>query len=223
MRFRILSLIGVIFVFCSGPASSDFAAAGTGQDTWSTIIYVTHLVEGWGSYAICGVAPDAADGYDGWDSLAATPWMTRVGTYHSPEGENWLGPAGYYPGDFRAPLAAYGASHTWRIWLWNTPSLPLESLEQRVLVLGDPVPSHLVTLTLAAKPEGVTGGPPVGTTWELVGWPRVEFYLPTFRTTDGQQGYLLELTATVVPEPSSLFALTGGIGLLAGVIRRRRT
>ncbi len=204
------------------PAEALNAAGWFGADNWSYDLHVTHIVEGWGSHTNFGVWRTATDGFDAWDSVSypSSGGMTHVGAYHSPDEDGWEGPAAFYGGDFRAPLTQYGESRTWRIWLWNDPALPAESVEQRILTGGDPVPSHLVTLTLAAKPAGVTGGPPVGTTWDLISNLRVEFYLPTFRTADGKQGYLLELTATLVPEPSSLLALSAGLAGMAGVMRR---
>ncbi len=205
------------------PAEAINVADWFGVDNWYYILHVTHIVEGWGSHTNFGVWRSATDGFDAWDSVSypSAGGMTHVGAYHSPDEDAWEGPAAFYGGDFRAPLTRYGESKTWSIWLWNDPALPAESVEQRILMGGVPPPAdHRVTLTLAAKPVGVTGGPPVGATWDLTRPPRVEFYLPTFRTTDGKQGYLLELRATLVPAPSSLLALSAGLAGLAGVMRR---
>jgi hypothetical protein len=43
-----------------------------------------------------------------------------------------------------------------------------------------------------------------------------------YKTTDGTTGYMFTLTATVIPEPSSLLALLAGLGGFGAMLRRRR-
>ena len=62
-------------------------------------------------------------------------------------------------------------------------------------------------LSLAAKPAGVQGGPDIGSTWHLSQTRYANVALPVFRAPDGREGYVFDLVATVIPEPSSLAAL----------------
>ena len=76
-------------------------------------------------------------------------------------------------------------------------------------------------LALKSKPGSMIGGPEIGTVWDIdmLGF-EIEF--PTYRTDNGLTGYQFELSATAVPEPSSLAAVLCGIGGLTSFAFRKR-
>jgi hypothetical protein len=151
-----------------------------------------------------------------------------LGTYHEDGVDGWDGPTGFYCMDFREPPPpVQGFSKTWTIYVWADPTLgPTAnkiSFSWTVAAIYG-VPSEVdVWLTFTRKPEGVAGGPAVGTAWHLSQVPNGGVELPVFRASDGRTGYVFDFTATVIPEPSSLAALglaLAGVGI--GVARRRR-
>jgi hypothetical protein len=85
-----------------------------------------------------------------------------------------------------------------------------------------PPPQFHYRIVLRSKPNGITGGPDVGTAWNLSVTPNRGVELPVYRSTDGLTGYKFDFIATYVPEPSSLLAIFTGIGAYAGFVRRRR-
>ena len=74
------------------------------------------------------------------------------------------------------------------------------------------------SLECTQVPQGISGGPTVGTVWTTP--PFID--LPFYATSDGLTGYGFKFTLTMVPEPSSVLALFCGMGGLVGVILRRR-
>jgi hypothetical protein len=57
-----------------------------------------------------------------------------------------------------------------------------------------PPESRQYLLKLLAVPEGVTGAPPAGTVWELPVQGLFTLALPTYRTTNGLEGYRFAFT-----------------------------
>lgn len=176
-----------------------------------------------------GVSPGASDAYEE-DSLihdVASP--VHVGVYHENDA-TWTGPTGFYEQDVKSPVPLVaGASKSWLISVWADPNLDTSVSAISFVARTDgalPPRDLAYTLTLLKRPTGIEGGPPEGTSYDMsyygFQWGAV-FELPAYRTEDGRNGYLLELKAAAVPEPSSLLALAGGLGCLATLHRRRRS
>lgn len=181
-----------------------------------------------------GVSGSASDNYDALDGPPRDePWAIHTGFYHEQGVDDWTGPTGFYHRDIRAPLAAVpGASKTWRLHLWADPTLPPDRETIGLSWRGSGVywtALHNIEfrLTYVRSAIGVTDFVNVvgssillndyrdGGTWGN---------LPAVRTENGLDGYIFDLTATVVPEPSALLALAGGLaGLGLPFVRRRRT
>jgi len=176
---------------------------------------------GW-SALLAGVNADSLDGIDTRDRLQTRCPNIWLGSYREAGVDGWDGQTGFYEYDFRVPLTGpVGTSKKWDIYVWNGLSLPSDVTEFRIQWSSTDLPDDvMVTAKLVAKPEGITSGPDVGTVWYP---PYTILHLPTYRTADGLKGYHLEMVATIIPEPSSLAALGGGVmGLLALRRRRRR-
>ncbi len=176
------------------------------------------------SYGAFGVDGEALDGCDSIDTQIRDEPLPLVGVYKVTGEDGWDGPAGFYARDTRAPIpAVVGAQKTWLFYTWIDSRLEGE-VPWFALGWVSPwgAPSDIgVTITLLKKPDGVSGGPALGTTWDLSAKPFGGVQLPPFKTSDGREGYLFALTATVVPEPSSLLALSAGLAGMAGALRRR--
>jgi hypothetical protein len=183
-----------------------------------------------GTTAFVGVTPTACDGYDSSDRLSGVVpdlWL-YVRAYHVNGEDGWDGNTGYYSKDYRAPMPlTAGLSKTWLVYVWGNTTLPEEATYNGYMRLGwlrsaNPPNQLHFTITLTAKPSGITGGPATGTVWDLSAQPDGGVQLPVFRTDNGLEGYVFEFTATVIPEPSSLLALTAGIGALGLMLRPRK-
>ncbi|BCW99923.1 MAG: hypothetical protein KatS3mg024_2750 [Armatimonadota bacterium] len=177
------------------------------------------------SYGAFGVNASALDGFDALDTLVRDEPLPLVGVYKIAGEDGWDGPTGFYARDMRAPLpAVVGARQTWLFYTWidsrlegDVPWFALGWVSPR----GAP-PQIWVTITLLTKPEGIAEGPSVGTMWDVSAKPFGGVQLPPFKTSDGREGYLFALTATVIPEPASLFILTAGLAGMGGLMHRRR-
>ncbi len=171
----------------------------------------------------CGTRAEAADGY-GEEDIPLSLWsLAYVASYHQQGNAGWAGPSGFYSHDFRASLTqAASTSQTWRLFAWCDPLAPLDLEAFRVAFGPFAVPAdYTLSVTLVAVPADVSGAPDPGTRFR---WPWGTFLyvdLPVYRTDNGLDGYVFDLTATVVPEPSSLLALSAGLAGMAGVMRRR--
>jgi len=179
-----------------------------------------------GTRGSVGVYDQSVDGYDEGDQQMDPEADVCVAAYKAAGQDGWDGPTGFYKSDQRAPLpTTAGAAKTWQFYVWADPDLD-QSAEHISLTL-DPhrLPSGdemSFWLTLADIPSGVSGGPEPGTSYALTATSSLRLSLPVFRTDNGLEGYLFELTATVIPEPTSLLALGGGVLCLWGVFRRRK-
>ena len=177
----------------------------------------------------CGVNTAAQDGYDdgGESILNDGPSAVHAGVYHSSDDGGW--PNGFYQEDIRSPIPLVpGASKSWLINVWADPSLDSSISTMTFIALSGGMPpptSYHYTLTLLKKPAGIVDGPAEGTSYDM-SYHTLEwiagFELPTYRTEDGRDGYLIELRATTTPESSSLLALAGGLASIGGLAIRRR-
>ncbi len=218
---HILILLGSALLALADPGSCGSLQVGGG-------IRVISLEQAYAKYGAVVADSRAIDGYDlSFDTLVDFgPMRAYVGTYHvcNQDTGGWTGPTGFYKTDWRAPLSqSPGSSQTWRLYVWGDPTLPESSPDIQVRFTSFSVedPAIDLRLTLVGRPEGVTGGPVLGTVYT---WPwgyYLDITLPVIRTTNGLEGYVFDLTATVVPEPSSLLALSAGLAGVVGALRRR--
>ncbi len=171
--------------------------------------------------------------------VASNPtWYFYAATYHESGVDGWDGPTGSYAEDMRAPLGYYYdqetgphfvGSKTWTFYMWWDPSNP-NPLGGVDVSLG-PVafaPSDVeFTLTYVRAPQGPPTSDqvspiPVDTSIDLQQANGALWTFPAYDTSDGRSGYEFQFTATLIPEPSSLFALGCPLLGLAGLSIRRR-
>lgn len=182
---------------------------------------------GQGYFAYFGTSAGASDNADVQDVRVTGRQYWYVGTFHEPGVDGWTGDTGFYSQDVRAPLAlAVGQKKTWRFYMWSDYTHSSDHLE---LMWGWYRPAAPAfdkmeyRLTYVREAQGIDGGSvPVGTSIVLNQYQQGTWAFPVYKTDDGRTGYMFELTATVIPEPSSLLALgAGGLGLLGAALRRR--
>lgn len=193
----------------------------------------------YGRAAYMGTSPNASDDHDQLDlPLASNPYI-NIAVYRESGENNWTGAEGFYSKDVRTPLDMIpGASKTWRIYYWNNPSSPANWTQsdftwQFVSTDGAQPPTNIeYKLTFVRLPVGMNewdppssyASPVLDETVILNDRVEGNWVLWSYRTDNGLDGYVFDLTATVTPEPSSLVALGMGALPLAGmlVLRRRR-
>lgn len=168
-----------------------------------------------------GVWSDATDGWDkDVDTLALTSGgLGYAGVYHAAGVDGWTGPTGFLFNDLRAPLAP-GESKTWApLYVWGDLTYQGDVLPFSMEADPDvpPPPDRQYLLELLARPDGVEGGPPVGTVWELSLERLLTLYLPLYLTDDGLTGYQFAFTITATPEPTTM----AGLALATLFFRRR--
>ncbi len=167
-----------------------------------------------GTLGVFGTQAGASNGYDTMDRLVDPANRAFIGVLWVEGANRWAGPSGAYAHDIRAPAAHM----SWGLKVWLDPS---DASDSGILLTWHPgvvgVPDgYLTTLRVQRTPTGVSL--PV-TSWDLSAQPVGQVVLPAVRTSDPHYGYWL-LLDVIVPEPSGLLALAGGIsGMLA--LRRR--
>jgi len=191
----------------STPATADWP-------TYTWLFTVSTSDSSAGTLGVFGTQAGASNGYDTMDRLVDPANKAFVGTFWVEGANGWEGPSGVYAHDIRSPAA----HRSWGLLMWLDLS---EAGDSRILLTWHPgvvgVPDgYLTTLRVQRTPTGVTL--PV-TSWDLSAQPVGQVVLPAVRTSDPHYGYWL-LLDVIVPEPSGLLALAGGIsGMLA--LRRR--
>jgi len=161
---------------------------------------------------------------DGWekdvDTFATTyGGLGYAGVYHAEGLNGWTGPTGFLYNDLRAPMSP-GESKTWApLCVWGDLTYTGEVLpfSMEADPAYPPPADRRYLLELLARPDGVEGGPPVGTVWELSLERLLTLYLPLYVTNNGLTGYQFAFTMTAVPEPATMAALA-----LATLFLRRR-
>lgn len=169
--------------------------------------------------AIFGTQVGSLDALDPSDSeVAGGTWY--VGSYHTAGTGGWTD-TGFLGVDQRSPLLP-GETKIWWVYIWGSPEGPFPYEYSTRWGWSDPYnrdTSVATAFELVQKPDGITGGPAVGTVWNE---PMGELMLPWYGTSDGLTGYQFSFSLTLVPEPSSLLALSGGIAFSGLSLRRRR-
>jgi len=219
---KLLALVCILIAL--GPIST--LADGGDASNWVYGMYAYSAFQDSGTYGGVGVRGGATDGYDpsGNDWRIVSGPKAYFGTYHASETDGWSGPPGFYSADTRSPLPqSAGAAKTWVLYVWADPALPWTASSMTFSWANyHPLPAGMsFTLTLLSKPAGITGGPGVGSKYDLASQYAGTVSLPLFRTADGRSGYVFVFTATVIPEPPCLAALFTGLAGFGGVMRRR--
>ena len=228
MRMKHLCLMTALFMLVA-QASALLADASLGQADdewqWRMLASASNGSSGYDYwYATIGARPLATDGYDGEPLI--TSWdipTTYAAIFHAEEPGKWGASTGFYRVD-NVGLLAPGETKSWQIYVWSTPDVPAGCDTTHFVMnrMDNPaVPtSFRFRLKLVSKPESISSGPRAGTVWSSDVIP-FDVELPTYRTGNGLTGYHFEMTATAVPEPSSLLALFAGFVTVGGLIRRR--
>ncbi|MBN2563245.1 MAG: PEP-CTERM sorting domain-containing protein [Phycisphaerae bacterium] len=175
-----------------------------------------------------GVRSDATDGWDAeLDYLIGTAGTGFAGVYHEYDPEGWLGDTGFYRTDYRSLLAPDEGMSWESLYVWADPSYPEEEESMYFSMVSDstypPPPDRRYLLHLVSVPDGVSGAPDEGTVWELLLDEVLTLDLPTYRTTNGLDGYRFSFTITAVPEPTTIGLVAVGGALLLSRSRRRRS
>jgi hypothetical protein len=172
-----------------------------------------------------GIWSEATDNFDdGIDWLINPTDGGAAGVYHQQEPGSWDGPEGFYYKDIRGPLEPDGAKIWDTLYVWaHTDFLdPTMYFSLQGDITYPPSDELAYYLELLEVPAEVTGAPPVGTVWDIPWTGLFSLELPTFRTTDGLEGYRFSFTIDAsVPEPSSVLLLgVGAVALLPWPRRR---
>ncbi|MBI2843603.1 MAG: PEP-CTERM sorting domain-containing protein [Armatimonadetes bacterium] len=182
-----------------------------GLGGWSTGAWST------GQFGISmGTGGRALDGFDHYDTLATVSSSGWTGGSYHDVADGWDGPTGFYNVDARAYMLP-GETKIWLLYIWAVPgSAPSDlSLAWESPVYSDPL--VLAQLEYIQKPQGITRGPELWTVWTTP----PSFVLPFYSASNGLTGYGFKFTLTMIPEPSSILALAGGIAGLGGLALRR--
>lgn len=126
-----------------------------------------------------------------------------AGTYHENGVSGWTGPTGFYSTDVRKPLAP-DESKTWSpLYLWATPAYVGTSMNFALQPYdaGMPPTNRRYSIQLVYVPPGVTGAPPVGTSWQVPCYAPFLVPVPTYATTDGLTGYQFAMTFSAEQGP----------------------
>ena len=135
--------------------------------------------------------------------------MGYAAVHHQNDPPDWEGPTGFYHTD-RQSLPEPAQSRSWdTLYFWAFPSYVGETMFVSFLAdatvcrdqahrVAPPPTDRRYLLELLRLPEGVVGAPPVGTVWILPVGPLYTLEFPTFRTTDGLEGYQFAFTITRV-------------------------
>lgn len=174
-----------------------------------------------------GTSLGASDGYDSSDRPMDSSGHMHTAIYHASGVDGWDGPTGFYAVDMRSPLeTASGSTKTWRMYLWGDLSLNPQWTDIGTSWFGSGVSADAFQqiqyrLTYVRSAVGIADER-VGMSMVLNDWPDgSSWWFPAYRTDNGLNGYVLDLTATAVPEPSSLAVLGIGMLPLAGVAIKR--
>ncbi len=141
--------------------------------------------------------------------------------YHQYDPAVWTGATGFYQTDYRSQLAA-NESETWApVSVWAEPAYSGDAMyfSMRSDSTYPPPADREYLLELLQVPDSVTGAPAVGTVWTLPLNETFTLTLPTYRTTNGLEGYQFGYTVAAVPEPTGLLP-AAAVALLS--LRRRR-
>ncbi len=212
--FGVVKVLVTAFLLLTAAIYPVQALIYPGNSGWSAGVRYTN------SFAISmGTGPRALDNFDHYDELAYisdSGWTG--GSYHLAGSDGWDGLTGFYYADARAVMN-HGETKVWMLYIWAVPGSPFFdlSLSWEAPTYNDP--SIQATLELVQKPQGVTGGPALGTVWTT---PPTSFTLPRYTTTNGLTGYGFKFTLMMLPEPTSLVVLVGCLLGAAGLMRRRR-
>lgn len=224
MRMKYLLMIVLMVTQASPVFADDSSYRGLWQ--WRMLAGASNGSDSYEyRYGIIAVSPEATDDYDGEPLI--TSWdipTTYAAVFHHEGTDGWNGSTGFYLHDYVGPLV-YGQTKTWQIYVWSTSDMPagydttylVMSRWDNIALTGD----FQFQLKLVSKPDSISGGPNVGTAWNL-GLLGFDISFPTYRTDNGLTGYHFEFSAMAVPEPSAVTALACGlVGVLAQTRKRR--
>jgi len=217
----------VLVIAQASPSLADVSSSQTNNEwQWRMLAGASNGSNGYSYwYTTISASPLATDNYDGEPLI--TSWdipTTYAAIFHAEEPNKWDASTGFYREDY-VGLLTPGQTKSWQIYVWSTPDMPAD-YDATYLVMNRMDNIALTNdfqfqLKLVSKPESVSGGPEVGTTWDF-DIPAFEVEFPTYRTDNGLTGYHFELTATAVPEPSAFAVLACGLfGILTQTRKRR--
>jgi len=179
-----------------------------------------------------GIASGASDGLDSRDvAMPYEPNVSHIAVYKESGVNGWDDTSGFYDYDIRSPLEMTpGTSKTWHIYVWSDLSLDPRYKHTGLSWFDHGIPDDArqsieFRLTYVRTAVGVVdtvntigsylilNNIPDGGSW---------YTFPACRVSNGLDGYIFDLTATVVPEPSSLLSLLCGLGGFGRLIELRK-